>query len=77
MTIKIVLPKGIGCKPSIGTRVFTENGDEIEGVCGLSVSFNPGEMITAHIDIEVSSIENLEGVEAFVSIIKKGADNEQ
>jgi len=76
MTIKIVLPNGNKARPANGTMVFTEDGREINGISGITVTLMPNEMIMATIDVEVSSIENFEGIEAFVNIIKPEAIDE-
>ena len=77
MSIKIVLPEGDGPRPSTGTRVFTDGGTEIEGVMDIIVTMSPQKMITAYITVEASSIENLEGLEAFISVDKPATNSDE
>jgi len=63
MTIKIVLPEGKGPKSSWGTKVFTESGEEIKGVTRVEIDMLPDCMVSAQITVEVSDLENFEGIE--------------
>lgn len=67
MTIKIVLPEGDGVKTGWGTKVFTESGEEIKGITKISISpIELNSIIEATLTVEVSNIENLEGVQCLV-----------
>ena len=77
MSIKIVLPEGDGPRPATGTRVFTDGGTEIQGVMDITVTMSPKKMITAYITVEVSSIENLEGLEAFINTDKSVTNSDE
>ena len=59
----MVLPEGGGLKQGMGTKVFTQSGDEIENVTGITVRIMPDEFIEAQMTVYVSSIENFEGIE--------------
>ena len=63
MTIKIVLPEGKGPKSSWGTKVFTESGSKIEGITRIKIEMLPDCMVSAEITVEVSDLENFEGIE--------------
>ena len=66
MAIKIVLPRAElgGKKAGNGTRFYTASGEEITNVVACQISIMPNEIITATIECEVDSIENLEGIVA-------------
>jgi hypothetical protein len=63
MTIKVVLPEGKGPKSSWGTKVFTESGHEIKGVTRINIEMLPDCIVQAQFTVEVSNLENFEGIE--------------
>ena len=63
MSIKIVLPEGDYPKPGYGTRVYNDDGSEINDVLSVDISIGADGLIEANIRIVVSGIENLEYVE--------------
>ena len=66
MSIKIVLPEGEGIKSGNGTRVYTDDGHEINGITSITVRILRDEIIDATITVHASEIENLEGLEGIV-----------
>jgi hypothetical protein len=68
MGIKIVLPKGHGERTGMGTKVFTDEGVEIAGISNIQISLNPNEMMTAVVTVNVSTIENLNGINGIVIV---------
>ena len=68
MTIKIVLPEGEGKRPCQGTRVYTESGEEIEGVNRIKIDIRSDCILEAEMTVSVSSIENLGGIEGVLIV---------
>ena len=62
MGIKIVLPEGDGLKTGHGTKVYTANGVEISGICRMSITVAPDEIIMAAIEVSVDDITNVDGI---------------
>ena len=75
MTIKIVLPEGEGPKPCNGTKVYTESGEEIEGVSRIKIEIIGDCMLQAEMTVSVSSIENLNGIEGVVVVDRPPSDS--
>lgn len=68
MSIKIILPDGKAPKEGHGTRIFTEDGVEIEGVTRCIIDVEPNDVVTAHLVVNVRDVENLEQVAGHVYI---------
>lgn len=75
MSIKIVLPGHKG-KPrtAMGTRVYTDDGQEIKGVKEIKINFPHNDYLTADITVDVSTIENLEFLHENVNVLPVGKD---
>ena len=71
MTIKIVLPKNETRLPSTGqgTKIYTDSGEEIQGVVSCDIRVRPNEAITATLEVMVSEVENLERLNGEIIII--------
>lgn len=72
MTIKIVVPEGEGAKTTRGIKVYTESGEEINGICRIQLDILPNEMLTATIVVNVSDIIGLDGLEGVVVVDSHG-----
>jgi hypothetical protein len=68
MTIKIVLPKSEKgqATPVIGTKIYTENGSEINGFIGINIHTDIGDNVTATIDVVVDDIKGMDNVHALL-----------
>lgn len=75
MTIKIVLPEGEGVKSAMGIRVYTDSGHEIEGITRIQCDWRANEILEATITVEVSEIENLDGIEGIVIAEPEGDED--
>ena len=78
MTIKIVLPKN-DSKHAIlghGTKVYTDSGEEIQGVVALDIRIRRDEAITATLEVLVSEVENLERLKGEITIIDPSESEE-
>lgn len=53
MTIRIVAEGGT----THGTRVYTEDGKEIQGVTSVKVSMRPNDFVFAHVEVLVASVD--------------------
>jgi hypothetical protein len=78
MTIKIVLPKNETCLPSTGqgTKIYTDSGEEIQGVVACDIRIRPNEAITAILEVMVSEVENLERLKGEIVIVDPNEDEE-
>lgn len=76
MTIKIVLPKNETSQPAVGygTKIYTESGEEIQGVVALDIRIRIDEAITATLEVLVSEVENLERLNGEIIIIDPSED---
>lgn len=66
MTIKIVLPEGEGVKMGYGTKVYTDQGHEINDIVDIKINIKANDIINAVITVPISLIENFEGVDGLV-----------
>ena len=66
MTIKIKLLQDDCAQSSIGTRVYNQDGKEIEDVTGLKVGFPFGGRVTATIEVCVADIVNMDNIHALL-----------
>lgn len=71
MTIKIVLPKNETSRPATGqgTKIYTDSGEEIQGVVACDIRIRPDEAITATLEVMVSEVENIERLKGEIIII--------
>lgn len=79
MGIKIVFPKSENkAVPMLsnGTKIYTDDGHEINGVTDLKIHASVNSVVKCVIEVHASEIENLEGVEGLV-IQKPEEDGEQ
>ena len=78
MTIKIVLPENKTSRPAIGqgTKIYTDSGEEIQGVVSCDIRVRPNEAITAILEVMVSEVENLERLKGEIVIVGHNEDEE-
>ena len=62
MTIKIVLPEGDSAKIGYGTKVYTDQGHEINDIVDITINIKANDIINAVITVPISRIENFEGL---------------
>lgn len=68
MSIKIVLPESNGdYKPVLGTKVYTESGEEIKNISRIEIDMNPGDIMTAKLTVLISDISNFDGLRVELS----------
>ena len=70
MTIKIVLPKPTSDKDGVvagwGTKVFNDKDSEIKNITGINLKIMPDEIVSATIDVAVSSNTDLSNIHALL-----------
>lgn len=68
MTIKIILPEGDKPRTPIGTKVVNDTGAEIRNITRIELDLSLDNVISARIDVNVSSIENMDNVLALLGV---------
>lgn len=66
MGVKIELPKCDGAKTGVGTKVYSDSGSEITGISSIDISIKPDCFITAVIDVELNSVDNMDNIHALL-----------
>ncbi len=68
MTIKIELKKegSSGICSGRSTRVFNDKGSEIKNITSINILIDPNAIVTATVDVRVSSLTEMENIHALL-----------
>ena len=69
MSITIKLPettKGGDCILGLGTKVFTDKGEEVEGITSINVNIETGSIVTATVNVSLTAAEDMKNIHALL-----------